>query len=261
MHLLRNALLVLVTLLLFPGLSSGQTAWEAVDDFPGGPTDGTFSFVVDGVAYVGGGVSNSDLYAFRPETGWQFVGPLPGNKMRAWSFTLVGNGRVIIGGGDTTAGFDVTDEVFSFDPMTSEWTELAPFGGGPRDGCWSFVVGEKGYVGSGFDGTNVVPDFWEYDFATDSWRILPAPPFPAILFASTFVIDDRPFVVGGWSGTEVDFLLEYDPTSGVWTERASFPGTDRQAGSLCQLGNRHIGEGLNAQFFVQRPHQLVTGFA
>ena len=36
-------------------------------DFPAGPTDGCFSFVIGDVAYVGGGVSSPGFYTFHRE--------------------------------------------------------------------------------------------------------------------------------------------------------------------------------------------------
>lgn len=236
-------LLLFTAFLALPQESIAQ--WQSSAPFPGGQTDGAVSFVIDGVAYVGGGISNSNLYAFDRETGWSLVGAMPGEKMRAWSWVLVRDGKAIVGGGDTTGSFAVTSEVFEFDPATQVWRELNPFGGGARDGCWSFVIGEKGYVGSGFNGSVVVPDFWEYDFASDSWRQLPTPSLPPYIFASSFALNDRGYVIGGWSSTESNALFEYDPSSGNWVQRANFPGRARQAGTAFTYdGHGYYGAGM-----------------
>lgn len=234
----------LPALLLFFAPLLLTAEWSQVSPYPAGPTDGCFSFVVDGTAYMGGGISNANLYAFNPQTGWRLVGPIPGNSMRAWSFVLVGETEVIVGGGDTTGSFAVTDEVFAFDPATETWSERSAFGGGARDGCWTFVIGDKGYVGSGFNGSGVVPDFWQYDFATDSWSQL-ASPLPPLLFASSFTIDGVGYVVGGWGGVESDLLFAFDAATGTWTQKASLPGEPRQAGvGFAWEGVGYYGAGM-----------------
>lgn len=219
--------------------------WNTAPGFPGGATDGCFSFVIDDVAFVGGGLNSSGLYAFSADTKmWEYQTDLPGEVTRVWAFAFAHDGRGYIGGGAVNGG-NVTSEFYSYDPATKEWTLLAPFGGGSRDGCWAFVVNDKAYVGTGFDGQFIQNDWFEYDFATDIWTSKGMFPGGSLLFSSSFVLNGKGYVVGGGMNTESDKLFEYDPVSNSWSERTPFGGGPRQAGMAFALeGLGYFGAGM-----------------
>lgn len=240
---------IALVLLLLPLLSGSVAAqWNPLAAPPISATDGSVSFTIGDTAYLAGGVANERILSWHPAAGWRVVATFPDNRPRAWSFALVHDGVAIIGGGDSTGGFTLTDEVFEFDPASGSVVPKNPLGFGPRDGVWSFVIDGKGYVGGGFDGDFVIPDMWEYDFENDSWRALPQPPMSALIFASTFVIDGKGYVVGGgvsFSGTTG--LYEFNPETGVWRQRASFPAAPRQAGvAVAHDGVGCYGIGMDA---------------
>ena len=166
-------------LLLLPLLSGTLAAqWSPLGTPPIGATDGAVSFTIGETAYLAGGVANNRVLAWDRAGGWRVVATFPDNRARAWSFAMVHDGVAVIGGGDTTGGFTVTDEVFEFNPSTGALTPKNPMSFGPRDGVWTFVIDGKGYLGGGFDGQYVIPDMWEYDFENDTWTELPQPPNP-----------------------------------------------------------------------------------
>ncbi|MCB0710781.1 MAG: choice-of-anchor D domain-containing protein [Ignavibacteriae bacterium] len=217
-------------------------------DFPGGPTDGCFSFVIGDVAYIGGGLGSSHMFSFNRTTKeWKDLGVMPGNIQRIWAFAFSYNGKGYIGGGALGGASNVTDQFFEYDPASNTWIPKAPFGGGNRDGCFAFVLGNKAYVGTGFDGANVVADVWEYDFATDNWSSVGNYPGGPRIFPSSFVLNGKGYVVGGAVGSvnESVQLYEFDPTSKEWTQRASYAGTARQAGIAFELnGLAYYGAGM-----------------
>ncbi len=45
----------------------------------------------------------------------------------------------------------------------------ADFPGGARYEAVAFGLGSFGYVGTGFDGSNALKDFYQYDPASDTW--------------------------------------------------------------------------------------------
>ena len=47
----------------------------------------------------------------------------------------------------------------------SPWTKKADFGGAARTGAAGFVIGTKGYIGTG----NANTDLWEWDQSTNVW--------------------------------------------------------------------------------------------
>ena len=48
------------------------------------------------------------------------------------------------------------------------WTPKADFGGTGRWGAVGFSIGNKGYIGTGWD-NGPHQDFWEYNPSTDAW--------------------------------------------------------------------------------------------
>ena len=54
------------------------------------------------------------------------------------------------------------------DIAQNTWTQKADFGGGGRSGAVGFSIADKGYIGTGYDGS-YKKDFWEYDPATNTW--------------------------------------------------------------------------------------------
>lgn len=240
---------IALVLLLLPLLSGSLAAqWSPLAAPPIGATDGSVSFTIGDTAYLAGGIANERILSWHPTTGWRVIATFPDNRPRAWSFALVHDGVAIIGGGDSTGGFTLTDDVFEFNPTTGAVTPKNPMSFGARDGLWSFVIDGKGYLGGGFDGEFVIPDMWEYDFGNDSWRELPQPPMEALIFASTFVVDGKGYVVGGgisFSGS--NGLYEFNPETGGWRQRTSFPGHPRQAGiAVAHDGVGYYGIGMDA---------------
>jgi N-acetylneuraminic acid mutarotase len=52
----------------------------------------------------------------------------------------------------------------------AQWTQKADFAGGNRRFAAGFSIGEKGYLGTGYnEGWTARKDFYEYDPATDTW--------------------------------------------------------------------------------------------
>ena len=50
------------------------------------------------------------------------------------------------------------------------WTQKADFGWSPRWGAVGFSIGNKGYIGMGWDVSNQpLKNFWEYDQIANTW--------------------------------------------------------------------------------------------
>jgi len=49
------------------------------------------------------------------------------------------------------------------------WTQKADFPGTARNSAVAMAVDEKGYLGTGYDGTNYLNDFWEFNPTTNTW--------------------------------------------------------------------------------------------
>ena len=45
----------------------------------------------------------------------------------------------------------VTNDFWEYDPSTNTWTQKADFGGTARNWAVGFSIGNKGYIGTGYD--------------------------------------------------------------------------------------------------------------
>ena len=89
-----------------------------------------------------------------------------------------------------------------------------------------FSIGNKGYVGTGYNSNNVrLSDWWEYNQATNTWT-QKASITTARFSAASFVANGKGYVClgGGPSGFLTD-LQEFDPVANTWTFKAGFPGS------------------------------------
>jgi len=114
----------------------------------------------------------------------------------------------------------------------------------------------KGYVYGGIDyatGT-VLGDFLEYDPASNTWTVLPTPPFAGRWESTVFTIKDRAYIVGGWlggAGPLTDECWEWNSTTGQWTQLTPFPGSPGAGGrrlltSMSISGKGYVGLGVTA---------------
>lgn len=121
----------------------------------------------------------------------------------------------------------------------------------PREGAASFVIGNKGYMGTG-SGTSSYQckDFWEFDPLTNIWT-------QKANFAGTARKNAVGFSIGtkGYIGTGRDSTFaftkdfwEYDPASNSWVQKSIFPGKGRQNAVGFTINNLgYIGTGDTAQ--------------
>ncbi len=141
-----------------------------------------FAFSIGNKGYVGSGgdgiiSSRTDFYEYDPvfDRWARKTDVVPRNVGSGFSIGNKGylglgsNGMVSQSGfwefdpNDSSNGFDVYNN-----PM-GKWTQKATFPGNSRYGATGFSMGNKGYLGSGFDGTNYFNDFYEYDPGIDTW--------------------------------------------------------------------------------------------
>jgi hypothetical protein len=71
------------------------------------------------------------------------------------------NGKGYVGTGEF--GYTSLKDLWEYDPVIDQWTQLEDFPGGERRYAAGFSIGDKGYVGTGWsiNGDNL-NDFWEF---------------------------------------------------------------------------------------------------
>ncbi len=228
----------------------GGTNWTSLADFPGPGRQGAFSFAVDGKGYVGCGYYNdtaeiyyNDVWVYDPVINeWDTLADFPGG-LRTGAVSFVVGGKAYVAGGHYDSD-DTKGDCYEFDPATGTFTAVDDMGF-KRTGAFAFVIGTRAYVGGGYD-NNLVRQFEYFDAATKSWNGDPASDdddlrdlyldsddiddiddYDEVLnllrrWTTTFVVDDKAYILGGNNGSVLGDCWEYDPTTDIWTEKNSF---------------------------------------
>jgi len=116
----------------------------------------------------------------------------------------------------------------------------------------AFSINGKGYIGTGFDGSTRLQDFWEYDPATDTWSQKADFPGGGRNAAVGFSIGNKGYVGTGSDASATEHtkdFWEYDPATNAWTRKADFPSDPRTVATGFSIGNKgYIGLGRSADF-------------
>ena len=165
-------------------------------------------------------------------------------------------------------------DFYSFDPSTGSWNKMTPMpaAAAARYNAVAFSAAGKGYVGTGYDGTNLLSDFWQFDptvntvttttvgtvttttTTTGSWKRVadfPTPNGSGRYGAVAASISDIGYVGCGYDGNNQKDFYTYNPTSNTWSALASgFPG-DKRIGALAFVinGQMYVGTGINNNLY------------
>ncbi|HVI47576.1 MAG TPA: kelch repeat-containing protein [Chitinophaga sp.] len=110
------------------------------------------------------------------------------------------------------------------------WIRRSQYSGVARSAAASFVINDKAYVGTGFNGTDRLNDFWMYDPDQNSWTNKSIYPGTARSGAVGFAAGNMGYVGTGYDGTnKLKDFYKYDPSSNQWNPApiAPFGGTAR----------------------------------
>ena len=126
------------------------------------------AFSIDGKGYIGTGdtcnmttcFSLNDFYEYDTLTNvWTAKAPLPALRDQAVGFSMSGKGYICTGSVD----FSATTDLLEYDPVADTWTPKASFPGSARTDGVAFAIGNKAYVGTGYDATfTTQSDFFVY---------------------------------------------------------------------------------------------------
>ncbi|GLB49032.1 Kelch repeat-containing protein [Neptunitalea lumnitzerae] len=109
------------------------------------------------------------------------------------------------------------------------WVKRSTLDGKARSSAVSFVIGNKGYIATGYDGDDYLNDTWEYNISNDYWMQKADFPGAARTAASAFVVSGEGYVGSGYDGTnELGDFYKFDPDSNTWTQIADFPENPRR---------------------------------
>ena len=183
--------------------------------------------------------------------------PIPVGRASACSTALDGKGYVF--GGRDQAGTYLND-LWQYDPQTDSWTNMGTTPLQARVNASITAYDGQLYVGLGFahgsiyNPENKLQDWWRWDPKTNKWD--PLAPYPAKTTnkATTYVVNDRIYVIYGVADGFSRDIHYYEPKNNTWTSipenhyraLSSFGGV----GATYQ-GKTYFGLGFNIRPLTQ----------
>ncbi|MVN77631.1 galactose oxidase [Hymenobacter sp. HMF4947] len=193
-------------------------------------------------------------------TGNSFAGTARNNSV---SFVI--NNIAYVGTG-IDASSNIYNDLYSYNPATGGWNKLTPMpaAAGVRYRAVAFVAGGKGYVGTGYNGSKALSDFWQFDPAgststttngvttttSGSWKqvadLTTATGGTARYWAVAGSVSDMGYVGCGYDGNYEKDFYKYNPTTDKWSVVNNFPGDKRMGGLTFTInGEMYVATGIN----------------
>ncbi|HLQ99203.1 MAG TPA: kelch repeat-containing protein [Sphingobacterium sp.] len=235
-------------------ISSGE--WSNLAEFIGSARHGAVGFAIDGKGFVGSGFDGetalTDFYKYDPSSNsWSQIADFPGEgRHGAVAFALDGYGYVGLGANEKDKTFK---DFYKYDPTNDTWTQISTTFKYKRKNAFAFVIGDKAYVGGGIDNNQYPEDFYSFD--GDEWKPLRDLKIDdsnstydvTRQAASTFVIGNNAFLVGGKKGNVINTVWKYDPSADRWSgDSQAFLGSAREdAVSFSSDSKGYITTGAN----------------
>lgn len=134
--------------------------------------------------------------------------------------------------------------------LVGNWKRSSEYEGVGRTEAVVFIIGDKAYVGSGYDGTNRRNDFWEFNYTTGTWKSKAPFPGTARNSAVAFSVNGKGYVGTGYDGlTKLKDFWQYDPSTDTWTQVSDFGGTARYGAVAFSIGGKgYVTTGYDGNF-------------
>lgn len=156
--------------------NSVDNTWIRKADFPIGGRNNAVGFSIGTKGYIGTGdttnfpTESKDFYEWDQATDtWTRKADFGGSaRYQAVGFSIGTKGY--IGTGYGPGGY--RGDFWEWDQATNTWTKkdsIISAGGTARTSAVGFSIGTKGYIGTGYDGSALKKDFYEWDQATNTW--------------------------------------------------------------------------------------------
>jgi len=236
--------------------------WSSLAPIPE-PSYGLGGAFVGGKFYAISGFRTTRLAVYNPASNtWASAAPLNFElssytyagqyyAIRQYFGTAVLNEEIYVVGGDTGGEGDL-NTLYRYNPVSNEWTSLAPMPLGKRWALGAAAINGKVYAVGGYSlaTSSYLNRLEVYDPASNSWTIkmpMPTPRAGALVGA----IGGKLYVAGGFDKLGWMTNLEiYDPATDTWSPGPSMPSAENGNGVV--LGNRlfSIGGGSNGEHGV-----------
>jgi hypothetical protein len=229
--------------------------WSQKADFGGTARVDATGFSIEDKGFIAcgnDGTYKNDFWEYNPGTNiWtrkaDFAGP---PRIGAASFSIGSKGYL----GSGLLVFSPvlrTNDFWEYDPATDVWTQKSSIGTFVRAFGVGFSIGNKGYIGTGNNGSILTKDFWEYNPTTDTW-VRKADFGGSGRFQAVGAGTDLYGYIGlgDIGGGYTNDFWEYSPILNTWTKKTSFGGQARTLAAGLSISNTiYIGtgyDGINA---------------
>lgn len=226
----------------FYAYNPSTDSWSRKSDFGGVPRYAAVGFSIGNKGYFATGMSpltsvnqdNRDIWQYDPLTDtWSANSSFPGNACEfAVGFSINNKAYIGTGRNDDSQNYGVYNDFYEFDPVSQSWKKIADLGassfidGGVRTGAAYFSIGNKGYIGTGYNGIPKT-DFWEYDPFTDVWtQKADLPGTRGRTNAVGFRAGNKGHIGAGFGNTWLSDFWEYDPQTNSWVQIPSIVQRD-----------------------------------
>jgi N-acetylneuraminic acid mutarotase len=166
---------------------------------------------------------------------------------RSNAVNFVVNNKVYIGTGyNADSDDEYLNDFWMYDPNNDSWVPIADFPGVARTGAVAFVINEKAYVGTGYNGKEKLNDFWEYDPVNDEWTRKADFAGTARYGAVGFALADKGYIGTGYDGNDTRDFWMYDPATDQWVQSVSMGGSKRKYAVAFTIGEKaYVCTGIN----------------
>ncbi|HLX91871.1 MAG TPA: kelch repeat-containing protein [Puia sp.] len=127
------------------------------------------------------------------------------------------------------ANFIRYNDLWSFDPVTFNFSQVASCPGVARNSAVGFSINTEGYIATGYDGYNMLNDCWQFNPPSNTWTQKANFPGTARYDAVAFGIGNFGWVGTGYDGNYKKDFFRYDPSSDSWAPEISYAGHTRTA--------------------------------
>jgi N-acetylneuraminic acid mutarotase len=135
--------------------------------------------------------------------------------------------------------------------LIGNWKKFSDFEGNARSDAVVFTIGNKAYVGTGYNGSDRLNDFWEYDPQLNNWTRKADFPGVARTGAVAFATNTKGYVGTGYdgNGNKLKDFWAYDPNTDKWDSISSFMGSARYGAVAFSINNKgYVGTGYDGNY-------------
>ena len=210
--------------------------WVRMSDFDGVARSEAMSFVIGNKGYICMGYNGKnrlkDLWEYNNDGDfWTQKADFTGTPRSAGVAFSIGSMGYIGTGYD---GVNYLNDFWAYDPSANSWSKKADLivGGDStlgRNDAVGFALNNYGFIGTGYN-ERWLKDFYRYDPASDSWRQITSILGSKRMGASSFIIDGKAYVVGGYNNGNYNYdfyMFEPKGDSGVWTKKRDIKDSNK----------------------------------